>query len=646
MSFRPVAIVVSVLLCAATLAGTGSVRRPARQVQTGARPGAAPAAPPAGRTVALFPLDELRPGMKGTGYSVFQGDKIEPFPVEILGLLRNAGGPGQHVILARLGEKLESIGVAAGMSGSPVYINGKLVGAISLRVGIFTNEPMAGITPAQLMMEINEQDPSRGPGPLEARHVALPGRVQNLLGLAGEHAPQLYESVRPPLQSPVSAGAPSPETFLTPIETPLVFSGFSESVLKSFAEIFRQMGTTAVQGGAGSAGGSQAVTNARPASALPPGAAVSGVLVSGDLSVAGTGTVTYNDGRRVLAFGHPFFNLGRVDMPMAGAEVVTVLGSSFAPMKIINVTGAVGALRQDRHSGILGVLGRTAAMIPVEATVRSGAGSRTYRFQVFQNPRYTPLLMMITLSNTLQGINEYGDDCTYKVRGSVRLPNLPELRLENMFSGDGVAGMGGQPAPLEAAFWIGERFTRILNNPAFPLPTVSSAKFDFEIIPERRSAGIEQVWADRSEARPGDTVNVTVALRRYRGERLIKQVPVVIPANAARGELRIVLSGSDFVNRTNVNVSRAPGLNEMITAMNRDRGSGRLYISLLQQGATGYIEEKVLPSIPSSVANVIEPTRPGAGSRLTVQMEATLEVDSIPLDCVIGGTQMITLTVK
>lgn len=589
--------------------------------------------PVAGEPVEVFFVKDVRPGMQGTGYSVFDGDKVEAFGVEILGVMKNVWGPRQDVILARVRDRVATTGVAAGMSGSPVYLDGKLLGAISLRMGVFTTEPIAGITPAELMMEIKELDESKGPGAsVVARKVALPAAYQALLG--GQ-----------------AAGGPGADAFLTPIDTPLVFAGFHDEVLKQFGDVFRQMGVTPVQGGAGGA-----VRDTRPLAdrkalmqALPPGAAVSGVLISGDLSVAGTGTVTYNDGHRVLAFGHPLFNYGPIDMPMAKSEVVTVLGSNFSPFKITNVTDMVGTLRQDRHSGLLGLLGERPSMIPVEANIRMGKQTRTYRYEVFQNPKYTPLLLMLTFFNTLYGINEYGDEATFRLRGSIQLEGLPEVKLENMFASSmdaGMGQMGAQPGPMGLAFWIADRFTRIFNNPS-ETPKVSSVKMDFEIIPERRTAIIENVWADRNEARAGETINLKVSLRPFRGERLVKDVQVQVPANAARGDLRILLSDAEFVNRPNVMMqatNRAAGLNQVISMINRECANGRLYISLLQSSPTAIVEDKVMPSIPSSVANVIDPSKiPG---RVTMQYESSMQQESIPVDYVISGSQTITVTVK
>src|SRR5258706_10901037 len=314
--------------------------------------------PPKAGKVEILKSSDVHAGMKGVAWTVFQGTEAECIPVEIIGVWKNAWGPKQDTILAKLGGKAQRTNVAGGMSGSPVYIDGKLIGAIALRLSVFSPDAICGITPIELMLEINDLDKSRPadartPDKVQARsQVAVPGELLGLLVAAGA-SPNL------PAQAPL----------MTPIEMPLAFSGFQENVLREFNPLFQQLGITAVQGGAGSA-----MYTTKPAagwqSSLAPGDVVAGVLVSGDMSVTGVGTVTYNDGRRVLAFGHPFFNLGPVTMPMAKGEVLMVLASAFQPNKIANATEIVGELTQDLHSGLMGILGKHSDIIPFTANAR------------------------------------------------------------------------------------------------------------------------------------------------------------------------------------------------------------------------------------------------------------------------------------
>src|SRR5580698_3203254 len=372
--------------------------------------------PKAGK-VEIFHLKDIKPGMVGTAWTVFSGTEAEPVPVEVIGVWTGQMGPRSSVILGKMGGKAKVTNVAAGMSGSPVYIDGKLVGAVALRFSVFSPDAICGITPIEQMLEIEDFDKSR---PADARTPdKIPAQRAADIEMPGSR-----------LGSFVSAGAqgsfPARVPTMTPIETPLVLSGFSEAALNAFDPMFRQMGIVAVQGGA-SAGQLTAKPAAGWEHSLNPGEAVSGVLVSGDMSATGMGTVTYNDGKRVLAFGHPFFNLGPLDMPMAKSEILMVLSSAFQPTKFGNATEVVGALRQDRYSGIMGELGAEAPSIPVHLKIRSldGAGSplkeKRLEFQVFVHQKWTPFLMMLTLYNSLQQMNEFADDITYRLSGHVEV---------------------------------------------------------------------------------------------------------------------------------------------------------------------------------------------------------------------------------
>src|ERR1039458_2725692 len=396
----------------------------------------------------------MKNGMKGTAWTVFQGTEAEPIPVEIVGLWKNAWGPRQDIILAKLGGKAIRTNVAGGMSGSPVYVGGKLIGAVALRLSVFSPDAICGITPIELMLEINDFDHSRPedertPDKLQARgrEVSVPAE---LLGQA------------------VAAGA-SP--MMVPIEAPLVFSGFTESTLREFGPMFQQLGITAAQGG----GAGTALHTNQPAAgwehSLNPGEAVAGVLVDGDMGVTGLGTVTYNDGKRVLAFGHSFFNLGPVDMPMSKGEVLMTLASSYQPNKMANATDIVGALHQDRHSGIEGVLGGVSRMIPVDVRVRAfddknrASREKEFHFHVFVQQKWTPYLMMLTLYNSVSELNEFTDEATYRLSGQVEMNGDRNIALSTMQT----TGEMPMPASMILAGWFGDKFNRLyLNNVKTP----------------------------------------------------------------------------------------------------------------------------------------------------------------------------------
>lgn len=589
-----------------------------------AQPAAQTVAAPKAGPVAIMPSSEVKAGMKATAWTVFEGTHPVAVPIEILGVLKNAWGPRQDIIIGKMGGRAERTNVAGGMSGSPVYAGGKLMGAVSLRMSVFSPDAICGITPVEQMIEINDFDPSK---PASAR---TPDQR------AG------WKPVAMPREFASAAGS------LQWIDTPLVLSGFHESTLREFSPVFQQMGVQVAQGGAGSSlRGSALAADWR--SALQPGDAVSGVLVSGDLSVSAMGTVTYNDGKRVLAFGHPFLNLGPIDMPMARSEVVLTLASSFAPNKMGNATEIVGRLKQDRHSGISGVLGEPSPMIPVRLKVRSfGEGEqvikeRELKFDVFVQQKWTPFLMMLTLFNGLQGLNEFADDVTYRMSGDVEMDGAPKLSLSTMAA----PGEIPVPPPMVLAGWWAEKFNRLFLN-SVGSPNLRSVNATVDLLPRRRQASIETAWTADAEVEAGAEIPVRVFLRPYRGERLERVVRLRIPSGFPKGDHRILLSDAETLNRMQsvaLATSRFLDLNQTVSLINKERSNNRLYASLVQSTPTVYYEDKTMPGLPGSVANVMANGR-AATRPLLATPETARELASVPFDLQITGGYSLRIKVK
>src|SRR5207302_936833 len=294
-----------------------------------------------------IPVSQIHAGMRGVAYTVFQGTKPEPMEVEVLGILKNANGPKGDIILVRLGgEKANYTGVVAGMSGSPVYFNGKLAGAVAFRIGEFSKEPIAGVTPISEMLEISAIDTTPSSVPVQAKSVPSIAAKTSGPGLAS---------------LPVQNFA----NYLKPIETPLVFSGFSEDSIQRFAPQFAAEGIVPVMG-VGSA------SDTKQPDPLEPGSAVSAILVRGDMDIAATCTVTYIDPQHLLACGHPLLQFGMINLPMTKVQVLATLPSPLNAFKIVNATETVGSFVQDRHTGILGEFGKKPEMIPVTLTIHGG----------------------------------------------------------------------------------------------------------------------------------------------------------------------------------------------------------------------------------------------------------------------------------
>jgi len=571
--------------------------------------------------------------MKGTALTVFQGVKPESMNVEVLGVMHNANGPKGDIILVRLhGTKPEYTGVVAGMSGSPVYFDGKLAGALAFRIGEFSKEPIAGVTPIQEMLEINALDHSaaRGPSPAPLQTSGADGNASKETGARPTASPG--ESVALPVQNY--------SNYLQPIETPLVFNGFSNETLQRYGPQFAAAGIVPVMG-IGSA------SDRKQPEPIEAGSAVSAVLVRGDMDIAATCTVTYVDPQHLLACGHPLLQFGEVDLPMTKARVLATLPSPLNAFKIVNTTETVGAFVQDRQAGIMGVPGRESKMIPVTVALHSvgenGAATKEFHYEILNNARLSPLAMMATVFNALHGTNEYGEDITYRMKGVLSVKGYPNVALRNMFAPQD----NGQPAAALAAATIGDRFGRIYSNP-LDVPDVQGVKLDFDLVRERRSARLEAARTDMTEARPGDRIMVETVIRPYRGERLVRQIPIRVPTSASKGTLRILVSDGDTLDRMHratPMMSRGLGLAPTIALLNKERSDDRVYVSLFDSDPEAMVADKIMPTLPLSVMNVMDNLR-GTQDMVVLGESSVSEASTDPLDYVVSGAQMLTINIK
>ena len=569
------------------------------------------------KPVATIPLEQIHAGMRGVAYTVFQGTKPEPMDVEVLGVLKNANGPKGDVILVRLGgAKAEYTGVVAGMSGSPVYFNGKLAGAVAFRIGEFSKEPIAGVTPISEMLEISALDTTPTSVPVQAKSVPSLAAKTSGPGLA-------------------SATAPNFANYLKPIETPLVFSGFSEDAVQKFASQFASQGIIPVMG-VGSA------SDVKQPDPLVPGSAVSAVLVRGDMDIAATCTVTYIDSDHLLACGHPLLQFGSIALPMTKAQVLATLPSPLNAFKIVNATETVGSFVQDRHNGIMGEFGKKPEMIPVTLTIHGGTSPKTFHYEVLNNARLSPIAVSTTVFNALHGVNEYGDQTTYAMKGEISVEGFPQVKLQDMFaSADGL-----QPAAMLAAASVGGSFGRIYDNP-FSTPDIKGLQLDFEVSNERRWARLDSARTDINEARPGDEVTVEVLLRPYRGEAVIEHIPVRVPQSASKGMLHILVSDGDMLDRLRRGPSGAQKLDlaSTIGILNKQHVNNRVYVSVLDEDPEAMVADKVMPALPLSVMNVMDGMR--GTQDMTVLGESSVSETATPaLDYVVSGAQLLSITIK
>jgi hypothetical protein len=588
---------------------------------------ALPPFPPAVTT--FFPLSEIHRGLQGVAYTVFEGTKPEPMGIEILGLLHNALGPHQDMILARLeGTKPEYTGVVAGMSGSPVYIDGKLVGALAFRIGQFSKEPIAGITPISEMLQVRDADrETEQVADNSVPHAAFSG--QETAGNPGAVLPV----------STAATGSVPDSPMIQPMDTPLVFSGFSPEALALWKQHSPFPGLTAVAGLGGSSS-----TEKQP-DPIVPGSAVSAIIVRGDLDISATCTVTYVDPKRLLACGHPITQFGPVSMPMTKAEVVATLPSPLNAFKIINTTETVGSFTEDRETAIAGVFGRMARMIPMTLSIngeKAGSPSRSLHFEVIDQSQVTPSAVMVSVYQALMEENSYSAETTYRVQGTVRLAGYPSVKLNSL-----VAPTDLFPANLQAALALGDRFSRLYDNAARRTP-IESVDIEVDAIPRRLTAQMENVQSSASRIHAGDTVTVEATIRPWHGEPRNVRIPVTLPATLPDGPVRLLVSDGATLDRLaqpqQFGAQQSLDVAATIEQLNSAHASDRLYVTLLAPEAQVGVDGRTLTAIPISMANVLEQLRDSRG--MTLNGESAVPVASVPVDAVLSGQQILTLRVE
>jgi len=526
--------------------------------------------------------------------------------VEILGVLKDALGPGQDMILARLhGSKPEYTGVVAGMSGSPVYVDGRLLGALSYRIGQFSKEPIAGITPIEYMLQVRDGNGSAG------------------------------------ILTGVKMAERGGETPVQAMETPLVFGGFSQEAVERFGDRFRAMGLTPV---AGLGGADDKAVQPEP---LVPGSAVSAVLVRGDLSMAGTCTVTYVDPKRLLACGHPITQFGPVAMPMTKATVLASLASPLNAFKIINTTETVGAFTEDRSSAILGRFGVKARMIPVEVTVvppaiegKVAGPAKVSHFEVLDNRELTPSTVLVSVYQSVQGNNTTTAEMSYRLSGEMGVEGQPGVKIEGMMAQNEL-----NPATINAALLVNDRFSRVYDN-SLEQPVVTGLRLKMEAIAERRTATLESARLSRIEARAGEEIEVEATLHPYQSEARAVRVKVRLPVDLSLGTIRVVVSDGATVDRllTRAGGEHAVGLSETVAALNRIHSNEGVYVVLLEHEAQAVVDGLALPGVPISMANVLEQLK--TAQRMQLTGESVVEAGSAETGFAVSGSQVLSLNIR
>jgi len=583
-------------------------------------------------------IAEIRPGMVGIGRTVFDGTHVEEFKAHVLGVIENVIGTRRNLILARLeGGPLANTGVIAGMSGSPVYIDGRLIGAVSYALGSFSKEPIAGITPIEEMTDATSFTGTRPPGarvkvefPLTREGLVASFRKALNWNRPFAERPDDALVVGPP--SVAGIGSREVATLLRPIATPLTMSGFDPDLADVLSAAFRDQGFLPMAGAAGTRAGEMPFDGP-----LKPGDAIGVTFVSGDLEMGATGTVTHIDGDRVYAFGHPMYNLGPTQFPMTRAYVYTLLPSLFSSSKLSTTGDVIGTFTQDRPTAIAGRLGPAPKLLPVTLALEAErGGSRTFKFNVLRDQLFTPLMTYSALVNTLGSYERQFGVATYAVRGKVRMKKYDPISFENLFSGDS--------ASMNASAFVVAPLTSLINND-YEDVDLESLELTVKSAEEPKTATLERVWVDEPRPRAGRTVPLKVALRTYRGEDIIRTVPITIPANAS-GSLAIMVSDGARLGLAEQREARLPqprSVAQLVRALNKARRSDVLYVKLLGSEPGAVVNGELLTSLPPSVLAVLEADR--SGGNFNPLHRATLGEWEVQTDHAVAGVRTLTIQV-
>jgi len=581
-----------------------------------------------------FPLEDLKPGMKGVARTVFSGSETREFGVEVLGILPGFPGPHQSAIIARFsGGDVEKTGVFAGMSGSPVFIDGRLVGAIAFSFP-FSKEPIGGITPIREMINIFEKGTGEGQKAREPRSVSF----SQLAGTDWKPVLPKPAVTGAPLIASVSAGSPLIPFLgqqMMPIATPVVFGGISQETLSQFSSQLISAGLLPVAG----AGGAAAITPLAPATekTLTPGTSISVQLVRGDYSLAASGTVTLRDGNHIYAFGHPFLSLGAADMPMTESSVITVIPNVNNSFKLAVAGQMVGSISQDRATGVFGNLGVAPKMIPVKIKLHTSRDrTETFSYEIANDSFLTPLLLNITLYNTITSSERTLGDSTISIKGEIQVKGQETIAIDRRFSAVNSA--------MAAAASIAAPISSLLSS-GFDDVELSGIALDVTSMDTKYVAALERISLDRTEVHRGDNVEIQAYVRTDSGKQFVQRIPIQIPADVPTGQLLIFVGDGGALQEGSAAKAFVPrDLGQLVNAINKVKKSDRLYVKLFRLTPGAVIGTNELPNLPPSVVATLNSDRT-SGGYTPMALSPIFETELPPADFVISGQQLIGIDV-
>jgi hypothetical protein len=558
----------------------------------------------------FYPLSEVRAGQQGVGRTVFQGTEIEEFGVEVLGVLENVG-PKQSLIIVRLsGEQVDKTGVMSGMSGSPVYIDGRLAGAIAFNFP-FATDPLAGVRPIEDMTAPAAS--SRAALDSSAALLALQGRGETLLPF-----------------EPVSRSADA----LTPIATPVSFGGFSARTLDVFGDQLRALGLRPLQG----LGGGQVDMDPSP---IEPGSMISVGLIRGDMNVNAAGTVTYVDGGRLYAFGHPFLSGGPARLPMMRSSVLASVASLQSSFKLAGSGGVVGSIDMDRSTGVIGTLGDAPELTPFRIRVDSEGTQLAYNLEIVDDPALTPFLVQMASFSAIDATERQVGALTVRFEGQAALKGLPPLSLDGLFAGPSTVG---QIAALNMAATLG-----FLMQAGPDAPEVESIDLNISVRQEDRRATIVRAWAEQERIKPGETLRLNVVVRLPDGSETLEHVSWQAPFSTAPGPLQVTLSDGSSLNMLDLpllfEASRLSPT-RIVESLNSLRQADQLFLRVWRPQRGLRVQTARLSSPPASLRAILDTPRGAAGGASPEASTTLYESAVASYDAVIEGRKTIEVTIS
>lgn len=577
-------------------------------------------------------LSDVKEGMRGTAKTVFRGSVPEEFSVEILGVVPGGIGPRQDMIVGRIsGGGADRTAVFAGMSGSPVYINGKLVGAISYSFP-FSKEAICGITPIEQMVDMFEH---RQP----AKMVAREPRAFSFAELAST---DLFSIVtRPALNgivSEVSQGssmmAVAGQSFQR-IATPMTFTGFSQETLSLFSPQLTQSGLLPVAAAGGAAPMSPMKT--ADANTLVGGTSVSMQLTRGDYSMAAAGTVTLRDGDKVYAFGHPFLSLGSSDLPMSESHVVTVIPNINNSFKLAVPDAMVGSMTQDLATGVFGKIGKAPTMIPVRLNIStSRGGTEEVNFEVARDEFLTPLLLNMAIYNAMTAQERGLGDTTVDIKGTISLKGQQALSIQRKFAGAQAQLMASGSVVAPVGVLLKSRFDNL---------DIQGITVDITSTDGTQIAALDRLSIDRTQVTAGEAIEIQAFARTNSGKVFIQRITVTIPKDTPAGAFKIIIGDGSQVQKEAATQYFVPAtLADLVTAINGLKSSDRLYAVGTRTSTGAVIGSNEMPNLPPSMIATLNSDRTTGVVKPTVQtvvFDRTLP----PSEMIITGQQSVSIEI-